>query len=174
MSETGLVALRTGHLMKGPPMAGNPEPRPPSRAEPREPSGGTGLQILLIEDDASRAERLSLMLRRDGHRVQVAPDGRSAVNAAATRAADVVLLGGRAPDADWQSLLRRLRRCDEQRGKQAFLIALNRGEGAAGSRPTDEGADLHLGAPVDPDLLRWVLKRFHRVVQPPDATAVPR
>jgi CheY-like chemotaxis protein len=56
--------------------------------------GRTGLRILVVEDQADTAATLALVLRREGHEVQVAPDGPAAVGAVQIEPPDVILLIG--------------------------------------------------------------------------------
>jgi two-component system CheB/CheR fusion protein len=51
-----------------------------------------GLRILVVEDHADTAESLALLLRGEGHEVQVAPEGPAAVGAVQIAPPDVVLL----------------------------------------------------------------------------------
>jgi CheY-like chemotaxis protein len=46
--------------------------------------GKMGLRILVVEDQADTAEPLALLLRGEGHEVQVAPEGPAAVGAVQT------------------------------------------------------------------------------------------
>ncbi len=52
----------------------------------------TALDILLVDDDKPLRDMLSRSFEREGHRVTAVPDGQSALDAAATRPFDVVLL----------------------------------------------------------------------------------
>jgi DNA-binding response OmpR family regulator len=50
------------------------------------------LDILLVDDDRPLREMLTRSFEREGHRVTAVPDGHSALEAAADRPFDVVLL----------------------------------------------------------------------------------
>ena len=52
----------------------------------------TALDILLVDDDRPLREMLTRSFEREGHRVTAVPDGETALDAAAERAYDVVLL----------------------------------------------------------------------------------
>ncbi len=51
-----------------------------------------GLQVLVVEDNAVSAESLAILLRLQGHQVQVALDGPSGLQVAQDCQPDVVLL----------------------------------------------------------------------------------
>ncbi len=127
-----------------------------------------GLRTLVLGDDPQFTEGLASWVRHWGHQVRAAGDGRSALGAAATDPPDVVLLAGPlSGDSPWD-VARRLH--GHPAGKRPFLIV--RAEHARDvdrRRSGAAGVDLVLVKPVDLDLLRGVLSRFHRVLMPPRA-----
>jgi CheY-like chemotaxis protein len=132
--------------------------------------GGSGLHILVAEDDPVTAATLALVLRRDGHRVQLAPDGPTAVERAQEQPPDVVLLDINLPGLDGWEVARRLPPPPHALAKRPFLIAVSgSGMGADPRRCREAGIDLLLAKPVDLGLLRWVLRRFQRLLLPGDA-----
>src|SRR5918912_2523891 len=52
----------------------------------------SALDILLVDDDRPLREMLTRSFEREGHRVTAVPDGEAALDAAAERAYDIVLL----------------------------------------------------------------------------------
>ena len=67
-------------------------------------------RVLVAEDDPAVAEFLQLALRAMGHEVDVAPDGQSAVEMAAERPPQFVLLDALLPKLDGFGVLRELRK----------------------------------------------------------------
>jgi CheY-like chemotaxis protein len=129
------------------------------------PRGG-GLHILVAEDDPATAATLALVLRRDGHRVQLAPDGPTAVERARDQPPDVVLLDIGLPGLDGLEVVRRLPP-PQALAKRPFLIAVSGpGLGAAPRWCREAGIDLLLARPLDLGLLRWVLRRFQQLLLP--------
>src|SRR5262249_38304407 len=66
------------------------------------PSTATGLRVLVVEDHAETADALATLVRVGGHGAEVAPDARSALEAARSCPPDVVLPlqgGGQRPGA---------------------------------------------------------------------------
>jgi CheY-like chemotaxis protein len=130
--------------------------------------GGPGLHILVAEDDPATAATLALVLRRDGHRVQLAPDGPTAVERAQHQPPDVVLLDLGLPGLDGWEVARGLP--PQALAKRPFLIAVSGpGLGAAPRWCREAGIDLLLAKPLDLGLLRWVLRRFQQLLLPGDA-----
>jgi two-component system, NtrC family, response regulator PilR len=66
-------------------------------------------RILVVDDERSMREMLSILLRREGHDVAVAEDGRSAIDLLNQRAFDLVVSDARMPDVDGLEVLRHAR-----------------------------------------------------------------
>jgi CheY-like chemotaxis protein len=128
-----------------------------------------GLRILVVENDAEAADSMVILLLSFGHRVQVAYDGQSALQAAQSGPPDVVLLQLSLPDLNAWELAECLQGPFWE--KRPFLIALadhDREEDRCRSR--DAGIDLHLVKPVASDFLGRLLRRFWQIITPTDAT----
>jgi CheY-like chemotaxis protein len=139
----------------------------PETSTPLTNCNGDGLHILLVEDDLATAEGMANLLRCYGHRVQVAPDGHSACQAALRKPPDVVLMDIALPDLDGWEVARRFQEPSWE--KKPFLIALTGyGSEADRRRSQEAGIDLHLAKPIAPALLREILRRFHQVIMPTD------
>lgn len=67
----------------------DPLGQPPLNPEPEK---GSGLSILIVEDDADYAESTAILLNMAGHRVEMANTGLAAVSAVVAKQFDVVLL----------------------------------------------------------------------------------
>ena len=134
-------------------------------AGPRPPRA-TGLLVLLIEGDGKAAEWLAELLRLDGHRVHVLPPRPAALRLAEERPPpDAVLLGTGWLAEGGPEAVTRLR--DRPAPKQPLLIALPGSADEADRRCVGEaGIDLHLSGPSHPGLLRWLLRRFQRILLP--------
>jgi two-component system OmpR family response regulator len=70
---------------------------------------GTPLRVLVVDDEASLAELLSMALRYEGFAVRTASDGSSAVAAFRDFAPDAVVLDMMLPDFDGLEVLKRVR-----------------------------------------------------------------
>jgi two-component system OmpR family response regulator len=79
-----------------------------SRAQLTRPDGSP-LRVLVVDDEASLCELLSMALRYEGWDVSTAPDGATAVRTAREFRPDAVVLDVMLPDMDGLEVLRRLR-----------------------------------------------------------------
>ncbi|GAB2783254.1 response regulator transcription factor [Streptomyces daliensis] len=85
------------------------EPRTESRTELRRPDGSP-LRVLVVDDEPSLTDLLSMALRYEGWEVRAEGDGASAVRAAHEWRPDTVVLDVMLPDMDGLTVLGRLRR----------------------------------------------------------------
>ncbi len=91
--------------------AGRSEPlrdQPADRMELRR-ADGSPVRVLVVDDESTLSELLSMALRYEGWDVQAALDGLSAVRAAREFRPDAVVLDVMLPDIDGLEVLRRLR-----------------------------------------------------------------
>jgi two-component system, OmpR family, response regulator len=78
------------------------------RAELRRPDGQP-MRVLVVDDEATLAELMSMALRLEGWDVRSAPDGQTAVRLAREFGPDVVVLDVMLPDLDGLEVLRKMR-----------------------------------------------------------------
>ncbi|MFH9723338.1 response regulator transcription factor [Streptomyces sp. NPDC017254] len=83
--------------------------RPGTRADLLR-ADGTAVRVLVVDDEASLAELLSMALRYEGWQVRSAGDGATALRSAREFRPDAVILDIMLPDVDGLSLLGRIRR----------------------------------------------------------------
>jgi len=93
----------------------------PDRTELRRPDGSP-VRILVVDDEATLAELVTMALRYEGWEVRSVPDGRAAVLVARDFRPDAVVLDVMLPDVDGLEVLRRLR-TDAPRLPVLFLTA---------------------------------------------------
>lgn len=112
------------------------------------------LDVLIVDDSDDTLELLSLLIRRRGHGVRVAPTASAALEAARTQAPDVVLLDFGLPDFSGIELARQIRASGLTR---TTLIAVT-----GQSRDSDREAALDAGCDdfVTKPLRRKVLDRL--------------
>ena len=136
-----------------------PQSLPPRNAAQERPGvTGAALRVLLVDDNLDSSDSLAMLLRLWGHRVDVAPDGPAALEAARALTPEVVLLDIGLPGMDGHEVGRRLRL--EAGLEQVLLVALT-GYGAEEDHKLSQesGFDLHFVKPVDLDALRELLAR---------------
>jgi CheY-like chemotaxis protein len=128
-------------------------------------ANGYRLRVLVVEDHEDTAASTALVLRLYGHDVQVASDGRMALQLMDAQAPDVVLLDLGLPRMDGWEVAKQIR--SQATYKRPLLVAISGyGREADRLRSTEAGIDLHLVKPIDPDQLKDLLARFQTVVVP--------
>jgi signal transduction histidine kinase len=123
--------------------------------------GGNGMsnkRILLADDNRDAAESLAVLLRLEGHEVELAHDGHAALRSFAARCPDVALLDIGMPNANGYEVARRIRAAPEGRG--VLLIAITGwAQDADKHESLAAGFDHHLTKPIEPDALIGLLER---------------
>lgn len=127
--------------------------------------------ILIVDDEASITEVVSLYLSRAGYRVQTAQDGRSALRAMAARMPDLVVLDVMLPEVDGLEITRRVR----AEGTTPIILLTARKEEADRILGLELGADDYVVKPFSPQELvsrvRAVLRRTQGGAPEQNATA---
>ena len=129
---------------------------PVARPEAAAGSPARPLRVLVVDDNEDTAEMMSLLLRLEGHEVEVAHSGPSALEAAAAHRPDVIVLDIGLPGLDGFQVAERLRQ--DPAMKEVMLIAASGyGQEADRRRSWEAGFDHHLVKPVDPDEIQRLL-----------------
>ncbi len=117
-----------------------------------------GLQILLAEDNKINQKVALAMLTSGGHSVDIAENGREAVDAVAGGDYDVVLMDIHMPDMDGVAATKAIRALDDADRASTPIIALT-ANAMAGSRDTylAAGMDEYVSKPIDAKLLNHAL-----------------
>ena len=119
-------------------------------------------RILVVEDEASIAEVVSLYLKRAGYTVQVAGDGRQAMDLFERQMPDFVILDLMLPEVDGLSLTRWLR----DRSNVPIIMLTARREEIDRITGLEMGADDYVVKPFSPQELvsrvRAVMRRLGR------------
>jgi DNA-binding response OmpR family regulator len=122
--------------------------------------------ILVVEDEPSIAEVVSLYLRRAGYQVRVAADGERALQALEAQLPDLVVLDIMLPKVDGFGLTRWLR----DRSDVPIIILTARRDEVDRIAGLELGADDYVVKPFSPQELvsrvRAVLRRTQRAQQP--------
>jgi DNA-binding response OmpR family regulator len=120
--------------------------------------------ILVVEDEPSIAEVVSLYLRRAGYQVQLAPDGKVALDLLGRQAPDLIILDLMLPGLDGFSLTRWIRAQDDI----PIIILTARREESDRIAGLEMGADDYIVKPFSPQELvsrvRAVLRRTRNTV----------
>lgn len=126
-----------------------------------------GLDILIIEDNVDAAASLQTLLVLDGHRVVVAADGASGIEAAERARPSVILCDIGLPGGmDGCEVARRLR-ADPAFREVTLVAVTGYGQEDDRQRSADAGFDLHMLKPLDLARLSGLLASVPRTPQPP-------
>ena len=116
-------------------------------------TGGESGSILVVDDNEINRDLLSRYLERQGHTVQVADNGRQALEMIATGAFDLVLLDILMPELNGYQVLQHLKQSETWRDLPVIMIsALDEMDSAV--RCIELGAEDYLPKPFNPVLLR--------------------
>ena len=131
-----------------------------------------GQTILVVDDEPSISEVVSLYLRRAGYQVRVAHDGSSALHELARQLPDLVILDLMLPGVDGMEITRRLR----AEGDTPIIMLTAHREETDRILGLEMGADDYVVKPFSPQELvsrvRAVLRRTQSAsINPADATA---
>ncbi len=95
-----------------------------SRPAPLVPRASSRLRVLLAEDNGVNQEVVGQMLRRQGHTVEVASNGREAIMALDRARFDLVLMDVQMPELDGLEATAAIRRGERGTGRHLPIIAL--------------------------------------------------
>jgi two-component system CheB/CheR fusion protein len=130
--------------------------RPAKRPAAATPKDGAPLRVLVVDDNADAADSLAMLLRTDGHKVEVAYDGAAALEAARAQQPEVVFLDIGLPILNGYEVAKRLHQ--RQDVPRPLVVALT-GYGQEEDRrqAAAAGFDRYLVKPVDPTELTGLL-----------------
>jgi CheY-like chemotaxis protein len=131
-----------------------------AREEPRfvGDASGAGRRILLADDNRDAAESLAILLRLEGHEVELAHDGEAALARFAARTPDVALLDIGMPKHDGYEVARQIRASPG--GDRVMLIAVTGwAQDSDKEQSRAAGFDHHLAKPIEPETLIGLLGR---------------
>ncbi|MEJ7932248.1 ATP-binding protein [Ramlibacter sp. AN1015] len=126
------------------------EPQPARAADDRaDKAAASARRILVVDDNVDAASTVADLLALAGNEVEVAHDGRAAVERTSTFRPDIVLLDIGLPDISGYEAARQIRKLEGVR--QPTLIALTGwGQQQDIDEAADAGFDQHWTKPVDP------------------------
>ena len=129
-----------------------PKAAPDTTTGHKKRSRAPGRRVLVVDDNVSSAQSLAMVVKLDGHEVQVTHDGGGALEAVRRFRPEVVLMDIGLPGMDGYEVARRLRQDAELAAGIALLVAVTGyAEDEARRRSREAGFDHHLVKPVDPD-----------------------
>jgi CheY-like chemotaxis protein len=134
-----------------------PKPRATTRGERLPAACPRGLSVVLVEDDPDVREMTAELLRALGHRVSVANDAESGVEAICTLVPDLALVDIGLPGVSGFGVPERVQQRLGAHGVR--IVALTGyGDEAARQRATESGFVAYLVKPIDVSALEAVLR----------------
>ncbi|MBD2106312.1 PAS domain S-box protein [Nodosilinea sp. FACHB-13] len=141
----------------------------PSAAEPlKKATDLTGLQVLVVDDEADMRELASFVLTQAGAEVAVAASALQALGQLNQSVPDLLLCDIGMPEMNGYALIQQIRKRRHDQGGNIPAIALTAYAGEINQQHAlAAGFQLHLAKPIEPDLL---VSAIATLVQPPPAT----
>jgi len=129
---------------------------------------GTGipsLSILVVDDNEINRQLMSILLTRQGHRIEVASNGLEAFEAVKVKKFDIVFMDLQMPIMDGIEASRRIREWENE-GVHTFIVALTAGYFPEdGQKLFEAGMDNYLSKPFQVEhiqkLLRYISPASH-------------
>ena len=134
------------------------------RSRQAKKDGAEGLRILAVDDDPVSLRLLTTLLRKDGHEVLTARNGKEALAVYMERGAQVVITDWMMPEMDGLMLCKQLRRTEE--GRKLYLLLLTgRTEEERIVEAFEVGVDDYIVKPFKPELLKARIQPARRVIR---------
>lgn len=118
-------------------------------------------RLMVVDDNRDAAMSLAMLLRLRGHEVQIAHDGPTALEVAATFRPDLIFLDIGMPGMDGYEVARRVRKTP---GLEHTVLAALTGWGQKEDRrrTTEAGFDHHLVKPPEPQMVENLLSELQK------------
>ncbi|MEM9618426.1 MAG: response regulator [Pseudomonadota bacterium] len=122
-------------------------------------NAASGFRVLLAEDNQINAVLATTILKRAGHYVDLAKDGREAVEAVRRQSYDVVLMDMHMPEVDGIEAARQIRGLDEEISRIPIVALTANAMAADRQKCIAAGMDDFISKPFEPaDLTRMLAK----------------
>ena len=119
-------------------------------------------RVMVVDDNIDSAESMAMLLRVNGHRVEVAHDGEAALEIAARFLPDAMLLDIGMPKLNGFEVCKRVR--GYPWGASVLLVAQTGwGQADDRARTLEAGFDAHLTKPIDPAAVQQMLANLKPV-----------
>jgi PAS domain S-box-containing protein len=122
------------------------------------PMAAISRTVLVVDDNVDSAEMLKALLEMNGHTVQSAHDGRTAISLASASSCDVILLDIGLPGMDGYQVVQQLRAMPSL-GGVTIVATTGYGREEDRARCLAAGFDDHLTKPIDHEQLERILEK---------------
>lgn len=125
---------------------------------PGDNSSGTGLKVLIVDDNVDSATSFAMLCRIDGHEVRTAHDGAEGLAFAQEFEPDAVFLDISLPDMNGYRVAEEMRRIPPL--DKSLLVAMTGyGDAEHAHRSREAGFDHHVVKPADHSFIKLLLDR---------------
>ena len=129
-----------------------------SAARTSDGKGIPSLSILVVDDNEINRQLMSILLTRQGHRVEVASNGLEAFEVVKVKTFDIVFMDLQMPVMDGIAASRRIREWENE-GVHSFIVALTAGYFPEdGQKLFEAGMDNYLTKPFQVEHIQRLLK----------------
>ena len=140
-----------------------------SRKSPEDPAqevdGKRSLNLLVVEDNKINQLLAMTLLRKAGHEVAVATNGKEGVEAVRSQSYDVVLMDMQMPEMDGLEATRAIRNLAGERARTPIIAMTANALESDQKRCLEAGMDDYLAKPIDPKALHEKLAQWGRQEQ---------
>lgn len=124
-----------------------------NRAVSKRQGGKRALRLLVVEDNKVNQLLALTMLRKAGHEVDLAVNGREGVEAVRNRDYDIVLMDMQMPEMDGLEATREIRKLPDERAKTTVIAMTANAMAADQKLCLDAGMNDYMAKPIDPKSL---------------------
>ncbi len=121
------------------------------------PSSARVRRILVADDNVDAGESLAMLLRFDGHEVQLARSGPEALELFARMRPDIAILDIGMPGLSGYDVARRIRQQSGSTSAVTLIALTGWGQEADKARAAESGFDHHFTKPVEPTVLSQLI-----------------
>jgi signal transduction histidine kinase len=127
-------------------------------AEPQETNAAKRRRVLVADDNVDAGESLAMLLRLDGHEVQLARSGPEALEVFERTRPEIAILDIGMPGLSGYDVARRIRQHDKS-GDVTLIALTGWGQEADKARAAASGFDHHFTKPVEPSALSQLIAK---------------
>ena len=116
-------------------------------------------KILVADDEQSMREFLDIMLKKEGYKVSLAPNGEEVVKLVEKDLFDLILMDINMPDMDGYTLTAKIKKMDKYKNIPIVAVTANVMRGDR-EKSLEAGCDGYIQKPIDIDTLAQQIERF--------------
>ncbi|MBN1115954.1 MAG: response regulator [Bacteroidales bacterium] len=120
-----------------------------------------GISLLLVEDNVLNQKLIFLTLSKYGFRIDVANNGKEALDKLENKSYDIILMDLMMPVMDGLEATRKIRKRDQETGSQNIIIGLTANTyDADRDKCLKEGMDEYMAKPFDIEVFKDIIAEF--------------